>query len=437
MDHLSYHAQNNPNAIAIECKEDAISYESLYKTCQAYAKHYSVTIHDKRIGIGIKDPLTAIYAILGALYAGKTIYLLNHHLKTVNKDLLSAYQLKTVITESSPFLNSTFCEHPINDLNTASIRLFTTGSSGNPKCVIHSINTLVASAVAINTALDFVPGDRWLCQLPFYHVSGLAILWRTITAGATLHLSPTKTPYTHISCVEKQFKTIITQPHQPSLKCILLGGSFIKKELLEQALKRKLPVYQSYGLTETGSACAITTLTKNTLGFSGKPLPHITLKLKNKCIFLKGRSRCLGFEMPNKKEILLDPKDYYNTKDYAIITKSKHLTILGRASRMVIINGENIQLEHVESFIKSLAYVNNCYILPVTQKTTLKLYGFVEYKNSKKVSKSDINIAITNYFSSLYKLTDIFFHTFDKGLKPTDALMKKHLNNYQLKNNKD
>ena len=52
--------------------------------------------------------------------------------------------------------------------------------------------------------------------------------------------------------------------------------------------------------------------------------------------------------MPNKKEILLDPKDYYNTKDYAIITKSKHLTILGRASRMVIINGENIQLEHVE-----------------------------------------------------------------------------------------
>jgi O-succinylbenzoic acid--CoA ligase len=67
--------------------------------------------------------------------------------------------------------------------------LYTSGTSGRPKAVVHTYANHRASALASAWNLGVDPGDRWLCVLPLFHVGGLAILIRSAVYGtaAVLH----------------------------------------------------------------------------------------------------------------------------------------------------------------------------------------------------------------------------------------------------------
>src|SRR5699024_7730172 len=68
-----------------------------------------------------------------------------------------------------------------------------------------------------------------------------------------------------------------------SFRCMLLGGGPVPKPLLEKAKRRNIPVFQSYGMTETSSQIVTLSpkdaLTK--LGSAGKPLFPAQLKINN------------------------------------------------------------------------------------------------------------------------------------------------------------
>ncbi len=61
--------------------------------------------------------------------------------------------------------------------------IFTSGSSGKQKAVIHSLENHYYSALGSNENIPFSPGDRWLISLPMYHIGGLAILFRALIGG--------------------------------------------------------------------------------------------------------------------------------------------------------------------------------------------------------------------------------------------------------------
>ena len=64
----------------------------------------------------------------------------------------------------------------------------TSGSSGEPKTVMLSSQSLYHSAVAVNRCVDLEAADCWLNCLPLYHVGGLSIVFRTVLAGASMVL---------------------------------------------------------------------------------------------------------------------------------------------------------------------------------------------------------------------------------------------------------
>ena len=111
--------------------------------------------------------------------------------------------------------------------------------------------------------------DSWLVNLPMHHISGLAPLFRMIHVGGTIIFSDTTKfimsdcltyNVTHISCVvttlERLIKTSFCNS-QHSLKAILIGGSAIPDKLFHQNILDTLPIFVSYGMTETASAVAI------------------------------------------------------------------------------------------------------------------------------------------------------------------------------------
>ncbi|MCX7869455.1 MAG: AMP-binding protein, partial [Terrimicrobiaceae bacterium] len=53
--------------------------------------------------------------------------------------------------------------------------LFTSGSTGQPRCVAHTLEAHLASARASASRIPLRPGHVWHVQLPLSHVSGLAI----------------------------------------------------------------------------------------------------------------------------------------------------------------------------------------------------------------------------------------------------------------------
>ena len=73
----------------------------------------------------------------------------------------------------------------INPKDWATI-IFTSGSTGSPKAVVHSLANHFYNALGANEQMPLNPGDRWLLSLPMYHVSGLAILFRTLLSGAAM-----------------------------------------------------------------------------------------------------------------------------------------------------------------------------------------------------------------------------------------------------------
>ena len=64
--------------------------------------------------------------------------------------------------------------------------IFSSGSTAQPKAVLHSFKNHYYSALGSNYNIPLIKGDRWLLSLPLYHVAGIAILFRTVIAGASI-----------------------------------------------------------------------------------------------------------------------------------------------------------------------------------------------------------------------------------------------------------
>ena len=74
------------------------------------------------------------------------------------------------------------------DLDTVQSIVFTSGTTGKPKGAPITFGNLYHSALASAERLGAPPDDRWLCPLPFYHVGGLSIIFRSALYGSAIML---------------------------------------------------------------------------------------------------------------------------------------------------------------------------------------------------------------------------------------------------------
>lgn len=65
----------------------------------------------------------------------------------------------------------------------------------------------------------------------------------------------------------------------PSLKFMAVGGGKVSPTLLQEAQALSLPVYEGYGLSECGSVVSLNTPKANRAGSVGKPMPHASVSI--------------------------------------------------------------------------------------------------------------------------------------------------------------
>ncbi|MCW9710689.1 o-succinylbenzoate--CoA ligase [Avibacterium sp. 21-586] len=258
------------------------------------------------------------------------------------------------------------------DPNCPATMTLTSGSTGNPKAVVHTVQGHLDNAQGVCEFMVFGAENAWLLSLPLYHVSGQGIVWRWLYAGARLHL-PNENFYTeaasvsHLSLVPTQLQRFITylqqRPEQPiHTQHILLGGSHIPLALTQQAAQYHLTCYSGYGMTEMAS----TVCAKKSDQYSGVglPLKGRELELIDGEICLRGAGLGLGYWQQGEILPLVQQDGWLHTKDLGE-WQNGELRILGRLDNMFISGGENIQPEEIERIILHYPEIKQVVILPV------------------------------------------------------------------------
>ncbi|MGA1845224.1 MAG: o-succinylbenzoate--CoA ligase [bacterium] len=270
--------------------------------------------------------------------------------------------------------------HPVDCDQDATI-IYTSGSSGTPKAVLHTLGNHCHSALGSNALIPFAPGDRWLLSLPLYHIAGIAILFRAALGGGAVAVPGTTAPIdecirqegvTHCSLVSTQLYRLLqkreTREALSRMKAILLGGGAFPDRLIEKALEYGLPIHLSYGSTEMASQ--ITTAGcgghGSALQCSGAPLPFREVKIApDGEILVRGQTLFKGYVQGAAVTRGCDREGWFHTGDTGLLDEKGDLTVTGRRDRMFISGGENIQPEEIERHLCRLPGVLQAVVVPV------------------------------------------------------------------------
>lgn len=129
----------------------------------------------------------------------------------------------------------------------------TSGTTGEPKAVIHTRESVAASAAATAAALDVDPAtDRWLACLPLAHIGGLAVVMRSLVTGTPVEVHDGFDPDAAIAAAERGATLVslvtraLNQVPAEAFRTILIGGAAPPPD-------RASNVIATYGMTETGS----------------------------------------------------------------------------------------------------------------------------------------------------------------------------------------
>ncbi len=218
----------------------------------------------------------------------------------------------------------------------------TSGSTGDPKGVVHTHASARASALATSAALEVDPAaDGWLCCLPVSHVAGLSVILRARENGVPLEVIPAFDAATVEQAARERGATLTTLVPtalariDPSLfRRIVVGGAAPPKHLPPNAVV-------SYGMTETGSAVT----------YDGLPLGDAEIRIVDGEIHVRGSVllrayRGGGFPLEGH-----DPKDadgWFATDDAGALDDGGRLVVQGRRGDLIVTGGEKVWPVEVE-----------------------------------------------------------------------------------------
>ncbi len=220
--------------------------------------------------------------------------------------------------------------------------------------------------------------DNWLVVLPMFHVSGLSIILRTLYNGTKATIREKfseqvvldaleKEEVTMVSLVPTVLQRIVDQITAPKLRAILLGGEFIPMSLLQECVERNLPVYKTYGMSETFAQSTTFSVRDypHKLSAVGYPLDGVTIEIRNPDeegvgeVWISSPMLMQGYL--NKEPIA----GAFNTDDIGYVDDDGFLYLLNRRKDIIISGGENIYPKEIEDVLYGMNGIKECAVIPV------------------------------------------------------------------------
>ncbi|MFT9425891.1 MAG: o-succinylbenzoate--CoA ligase [Sporolactobacillus sp.] len=398
---LHQRAQLTPERIAYEFADTRITFYELDKRARRLAECFAAQgiAASSRVAILQENTLQMVYTLHALIYLGAVAVPLNcrltaHELAFQLEDSAAA----SLIADSATFAKAreTGCTCMILNVDNLSAPtaqhiqlrhalclddpctiIYTSGTTGQPKGVVLTYGNHWWNANASLLNLGLQQKDAWLCCVPLFHVSGLSIFMKNIIYGMTVHLYRHFQPdevlsclragaISHISLVASMLQRLLdadpsNQPFPKTLRCVLLGGASVPPALLERCLKRGIPVYQTYGMTETASQCV--TLPPEYMqakaGSAGKPLFPLQLRIDSSDavnepgeILIQGPTVFSHYLNRGDATREAFTASWFHTGDIGYLDGDGFLFVLDRRKDLIISGGENIYPAEVEAVLR-------------------------------------------------------------------------------------
>ena len=226
----------------------------------------------------------------------------------------------------------------------------TSGTTGEPKGVVHTRDSVVASAEMTSAALAVDPGrDRWVACLPLAHVGGLSVVTRSLVTGTPCTVLERFDPVaveeeahrgaTLVSLVA----AVLGRTDTTGYRSVLLGGA---------APPAGLPanVVTTYGMTETGSGCV----------YDGRPLSGVELRIGDGSLGAEGEVLVRGPMLLRAYRDGTDPRigdGWLPTGDSGRLEDDGTLVVFGRMAEVIVTGAEKVWPSPVEDVLAGHAGV--------------------------------------------------------------------------------
>ena len=429
MEWLRYGKQYYPNRICM----NNYTYQDIYSAVVNVATRLQ-TLSDTRIAIVSDNSVTMAVYLLAAMLVRKEVLLLNVHLTAgeIEKQLcelhittvLHSAKRRTQVPASVIAIEFEFVKAMLHDIaedtfdwtfaehDIAAI-MNTSATTGQFKSVPLRWGQIKAHVQASQEVLGRSEQDNWLMVLPLFHVSGLSILMRSLYNGTAMTIMESYDEeqvlqYIHdgrinmMSLVPTILKNLEPRITHHQLRVILLGGEFIPRPLVDACVAKQLPIYKTYGMTETFSQSVTMPVLSNLnkLDSVGKPLPRMTVHIVNPDVDGVGEIHLNG-PMVMRGYINREPiHGDFNTDDMGYVDEDGFLYILNRRTDLIISGGENIYPKEIEDTVYAMQGVKECAVIPVADTKWGQVPAlFVAFDDIDALG-ADLKMIVRDYISS-------------------------------------
>ncbi|MBD0865627.1 MAG: AMP-binding protein [Rhodobacteraceae bacterium] len=273
---------------------------------------------------------------------------------------------------------------PDFDASRHGLLMYTSGTTGQPKGVVHTHASLLAGGWTTAIAHALTPKDRGFCVLPIYHINGLCVtLMGALVSGGSLAMTARfsasqfwdqadRAGVTWFSVVPTIISHLLhndTNPGPAVLNRMRFGRSASAALAVETQsafeARFQIPVIETMGLTETAAQILSNPLPpgRRKIGSPGIAYGNevciLTPELTRAPALQQGEIAVRG---PNvMAEYLNNPEateqtfcgDWFRTGDLGYIDADGYVFVTGRLKELIIKGGENIAPREIDEVLYS------------------------------------------------------------------------------------
>lgn len=369
---------NDQTAIIYDGKK--YSYNELYIKIKEIENFIEGKIKSGEVVAILADYSFVSIALFFALYENKNIIapITSISQKEIDGKVEESFSTKIINLEDEKLvitnIKSEASHKIINDLQTskcAGLILFSSGSTGAPKAMIHNLDTLVDSY-----------GDKkqkqinMLVFLMFDHIGGINTMLNILSMNATM-IIPQNRNADDICKLIEEYKIAVLPSSPTFLNLILINRSYEKYDLSSlrmitygtetmpegllgrlKAVFSKVKFLQTFGTSETGIATTSSKSSSST--FMKIDDENLEYKIVDNELWLRSKTQILGYLNRSMESFTND--GWFKTGDLVELDNEGFIKIIGRNKEIINVGGQKVLPSEVESVLLGMDEIEDCLV---------------------------------------------------------------------------